>query len=80
MSKKILEDAKDFIDENNEAKGVLLVLTFENGNIRYIDLMMSPFEKIGIGEWIRNEAFRSIRPKPIDDEEDEDSKFGGYVS
>jgi len=41
---------------------------------------MSPFEKIGIGEWIRNEAFRSIRPKPIDDEEDDDAKFGGYVS
>jgi len=56
-----------------------LILTNSDGNIRVVTHSVSPFEKMGIGKWIQDIAYKSLRTKPIDDEDDT-KLIGGYVS
>ena len=78
MDKKVFEEAREFIDENTDAKGILLIFTDEKGNIRVVTHGISPFERMGIGKYIQDMAYKSIITKPT--ETDTPKLLGAYVS
>ena len=69
----MFERAKEFIDENTDVRGILIILTDEKGNIRTISNNISPFEKIGIGEFMQQQAKRSIIYRPLDNGKKEET-------
>lgn len=79
MRPDIVEAVKEFVDENaGDSRGIMVFMTTNEGNIRFVQFDMSSFEKIGIAKWIENVSWQLLTTRPIVEEVTE-PVMSGYV-
>jgi len=80
MKEEFIESVKAFIDRNSDnSRGILTIMTDNEGNVSIVYHGISPFEKIAIAQWLERMTWRTITTKAVTDEDDEPTP-SRYVS